>query len=210
MLGIPPPSPVITLGMLPLGQSSGPKAPAFSGLILFKEIGSSLLPSLASRSWEIMPACISRGEKKQIEKRCQESGRNAFTDWEGTEQSCSRLGLQLSRDSPTASFATDPSVHPLQETASPTRHRTRFKEEGRFRGSRGTEEPSPSTHMQSSKHLLLRPRLWGVQRCSRRSQHVPADTACTCGQPSCVDPPRCPRHSPTGRKIHHLCGRVVP
>ena len=36
---------------------------------------------------------------------------------------------------------------------------------------------SPSTHMQSSKHLLFRPRLWGVQRCSRRSQQVPAHTA---------------------------------
>lgn len=95
----------------------------------------------------------------------------------------------------------------------PTRHRTSFKEEGRFCGSRSPGdpwEPSPSTHMQSSKHLLLRPRLWGVQKCSRRSQHVPADTARTRGQPSCTDPPRRPRHSPTGRKIHHLCGRACP
>lgn len=38
---------------------------------------------------------------------------------------------------------------------------------------------SPSIHMQSSKHLLLRPRLWGVQRCSRRSQQVPVHTAST-------------------------------
>lgn len=175
------------------------KAPAFSGFILFKVIGSSLLPSSSSRSWEIMPACISRGEKKQIVRRCQESGLNAFTDWEGTERSCSRSGLQLPRDSPTASFPADPSAHPLQETTSPTRHRTSFKEERKLRGLGGTGdpwEPSPSTHMQSSKHLLLRPRLWGVQRCSRRSQHVPADTAHTRGQPSCVDPPRRPRHSP--------------
>lgn len=129
-----------------------------------------------------MPACISRGEKKQIVRRCQESGLNAFTDWEGTERSCSRSGLQLPRDSPTASFPADPSAHPLQETTSPTRHRTSFKEERKLCGLEGMGdpwEPSPSTHMQSSKHLLLRPRLWGVQRCSRRSQHVPADTAHT-------------------------------
>ena len=54
-----------------------------------------------------------------------------------------------------------------------------------FRAEPGDPRPtgagSPSTHMQSSKHLLLRPRLCGVQKCSRRSQQVPAHTASSVG-----------------------------
>lgn len=33
-----------------------------------------------------MPACISKVEKSKSEKRCQESGLNEFTDWEGTDK----------------------------------------------------------------------------------------------------------------------------
>lgn len=122
---------------------------------------------------------------------------NEFTDWESTERSCSCWCLQFPRD-PLTPFA----AHPCLE------------ENGRWQGSRHRGSPrhlaSPSTHMQSSKHLLFRPRLWGVQRCSRRSQQVPAHMASTRGQPCRADPPHRPIHAPTGQEIHHLRGGAAP
>lgn len=144
-----------------------------------------------------------------------ESRLNEFTDWEGPAQSCSCSGLQLPRDSPIPSFAAGPSVHPLPGNGVPHSVQNQLQGEREVSGFSEHKGPpgspgSPSTHMQSSKHLLLRPRLWGVQRCSRRSQQVPANTASTHGQPSCVDPPCHAAHGPTGQEIHHLCGRAMP
>lgn len=50
--------------------------------------------------------------------------------------------------------------------------------------------------------------MWGVHRCSRRSQQVPTRRASTRGQPCPADPLRHPAHAPTGLEIHHLSGRV--
>lgn len=110
-----------------------------------------------------MPACISRGEKSKFDQRCQESRLNEFTD-------CGRRAKL-----PLLVSSAPRGVLPPPSPPTPA-----WRRKGGCEASAPREPPmsgSPSTHMQSSKHLLFRPRLWGVQRCSRRSQQVPAHTA---------------------------------
>ena len=110
----------------------------------------------------------------------------------------SQTGKALSKAVPASVFS------PPRDSLTPFSAHPCLEENGRWQGSRCRGSPrhlaSPSMHMQSSKHLLFRPRLWGVQRCSRRSQQVPAHMASTRGQPCRADPPATPYMLPLDRR----------